>query len=357
MRRREPLLWVHQDHKSEVPERLETVKKAEGHKGRCLFVIDEEGHICRKQENNNCHVIPKSKVLDQLKDNTGKVLQLRWGVRKWQDFFISSNEANPIDLNTADAFHPQRVGTGDACVGWFACKDHDNEFHPIDGEDLDFSDYTVRFLIAYRAALHAADLARVGERLFAWDKQFLNSPHMKMRAEWSKIRGTLKVEIPRARSTATRLGKIWYTWKKYGEFDPNFISGQTLFFRSRLKFAACVSYGKGLLVVVYPGEEDQHMMGLLNLAEDSVSAEEDKQRLAQMANDSQRSDNCGVVVLQETMANVFGNVAASPDSYDGLSEEEKQAILEVVRRYSSVDQMVKAFPSQLPQFRGRGGKR
>ena len=356
-----PPQWIPDNQKSGVSERLEPVKKAEGHKGRCRFVIDEKGRQCKTPVHNNCHVIPEKAVLGQLKDNaSGKVLELRWRVSKWDHFFVSSSETNPIDLNTADAFEPQSVGTGDACVRWFVCEDHDKKFEPVDVGEPDFSDPTVRFLCAYRAALYAADLSRLGKRLLQeWDERILRNASKLLRVQWIKEKGALKTGIPSAQSIATRLGKIWCVWNAHTEeeFDPNVVSGQLLPFRSRLKYAACVSYGQGLCVMVFPVGEDRHKMGILHLAEGSGLVNEDKERLTEWCNASESSDNYGVNVLQRVMENGSGTVAASPESYQGLSEEQKQAIRQVVRSHSAADQMVKAFPPPRPWPQGRSRKR
>ena len=68
MRSRQPGLWVPNSRKSEAVRRLEVVKTAEGRKGRCLFVIDDKGSVCRNLVYSNCHVIPESSILDELKD-------------------------------------------------------------------------------------------------------------------------------------------------------------------------------------------------------------------------------------------------------------------------------------------------
>ena len=59
MRSRQPGLWVPNSRKSEAVRRLEVVKTAEGRKGRCLFVIDDKGSVCRNLVYSNCHVIPR----------------------------------------------------------------------------------------------------------------------------------------------------------------------------------------------------------------------------------------------------------------------------------------------------------
>ena len=354
MDRRTPEYWVPNKRKPEVGERLEPVKTAVSHKGSCLFVIDENGHPCGEPVYNNCHVIPQSAVLGQIKDKvSGKVLDLRWGIRRWEHLFVSSSEANPIDLNATDAFDPQPVGTGDACVRWFACKDHDNEFSPIDIEELDLDDPIVRFLCIYRATLYVADIARLGKRLLKdWDKPIMRNGLPQQRSQWVQDRGTLKTGTPSAQYTATRLGKVWYDWKTRGGLDTDFVSGQLLPFRSRLKFAACAPYGQDLYVVVFPVSEDRHKLGILHLAEHSDSVAEETETLTQICRASEGNHDYGVDVLKGIMAKEYGTVAASPDSYRGLSEQERQEIRQIVAHNSAAGRMAKSFPSQPPQPKG-----
>ena len=318
--------WIPNSRKGEVAKRLQPIKEAEGRKGTCLFVTDGQGRVCGNPVHNNCHVIPESAVLSNLKDRHGKVFKLRWGVSRWEHLFVSSSETNPIDLNDPDAFEPQPVGTGDACVRWFACTDHDNAFGPIDVRHLDFSNPIVRFLCVYRAALYSADLSRLGNRLLKWDKQFLNSGNIRLRAQWIKERKALKTGIPRAKPTAIRLGKIWYDCKTRGKLDPDLVSVQSLTFRSQLRFAACMTYGNGLEVVAFPLGDDWHKMGVLHLSEYADSVKENKEKLTRLSSTSQQSSSCGINMVEELMTNGRGIIAASPESYGELSDEERRAI-------------------------------
>ncbi len=349
--------WIPDNLKGEASKRLGPVKEAVGRRGRCLFVINENGQACGEPANNNCHVIPNASVLGNLKDEkTGKVLDLRWGANSWEHLFLSSSKSKPINPANMDRLDPQCVGTGDACVRWFACKPHDDEFGPIDTGNPDFGDPVVRFLSVYRAALSAADFSHNGRSILErWDRPILNSPNIPLRVQWSKDRNVLRTGIPRAESFAARLGKIWYRWKTHGELDPDFVSVQLLSFRSRLKLAACVSYGNGLEVVAFPVAEDLHRMGLLYLSEDADSVSEDKETLGQLSNACEHGDSYGVCVAEELMTNGRGMVAASPESYDDLPEEDRQTIRRLVARNSRVDRLVDSIPLQRrpPFSRGR----
>ena len=171
MNRRGTQLWIPNLRKNELENRLEPVKRAERHRGTCLFVVDENGRRRGNPVDNNCHVIPESAVLDVLKDDRGKVLEMRWGVARWGHLYVKSSESNRIDFGDPDSFEPQEVVTGNACIGWFACKDkctntdHDGEFGPIDVRDPDFSDPLIRLLCMYRAVLYESDQCRFGRRL------------------------------------------------------------------------------------------------------------------------------------------------------------------------------------------------
>ena len=331
-------LWVSKRDKGGVEKLLRGIQEGvEVNKGRCLFVIDEKGRKCGEPVFEKRHVIPRSSVLNKLKDDaSGNVIEFRWGVSKWRDYFLRSSEANPINLNDPDSFEPQCVGSRDACVGWFACKRHDSKFDLVDDAAADFSDPTVRFLAVYRAALYAADLSRQGARLHQdWDKKIMRGPYPHLRSLWVENRNIIKTGTPKARSTAARLGKIWHTWDTHGEFDPSTVSGQLLCFRSRLKFAACVFYGTGTVVYVFPGEEDWHKMAVLHLAEEAESVKDDSERLIQLSRALEEWAEYGVEVIDELVSNGSGTVAASPESYRGLAVGDRRTIHRLVA--SSID--------------------
>ena len=148
--------------KPEIKEQLENiVKDLKGYEGRCLFVVDHDGNFCNEPVSNNCHVIPRADILDDLKDaGTGTLIELEWGVDQWLPFLQRDKE--PISVR------PRQVSPYDACVGWFACKnehDHDGEFTPIDGPRPNFNDPVTRFLAAYRLALFQVDQYRLAIHL------------------------------------------------------------------------------------------------------------------------------------------------------------------------------------------------
>ena len=351
-------LWIPDHRKDEVGKRLAPVKRIERRKGRCLFVVDEDGRTCGNPVYNNCHVIPESTVLEELKDDSsGKVYEFRWGVSQWGHFFLKSSAANPFNVTDPDAFEPPSVGTGDACVGWFACKhnaaDHDGKFSSIDVKEPDFDNPIARFLSVYRVFLYEVDLCRLGMKLLeGWNRKAQTHQDREIRVEWNKLRGILRTRTQKAEATASHLGKTWHRWKTHGEFDSDTVSGQVLCFRSKLKFAACGLYGGGVVVTVFPVGEDGHKVGILHLSEDADSAAGDEEKLVRLSEVSMESGNYGVDVVEELMTNGWGTIASSPESYSGLHVEEKRTLQSLVARNSAANTMARALASPRPQYKG-----
>ena len=343
-RKQQQPFWVNKSRKNEVIERLQPVKSAVNHRRSCLFVIDEEGRACENPVYSNCHVIPESGVLSWLKDDpSGKVLELQWDVSRWGHHFLSNNKANPFNLSP-DSFEPPLVGTKDACVRWFACKEHDVEFYPIDARYLDFNNPIVPFLCLYRSTLYTADLLRmVSGSMIMWDKQAWRRPNKQTHIEWAKSTNRIKQIIPRNDRIVAKLGKAWHIKKTSGDFESDIVCGQLLSFRSQVRFAACVSYRRDIAVVVFPYEGNLHKAGVLHLTEDSQSVKGSKDQLLQIVNASGEDRNYGIDVLKELLTNGFGAAAISPDSYRGLSDEEKKEIRELVAISSGYKVMARTF--------------
>ena len=345
--------------KSEVKRSVDPVKREERGKGVCLFVTGENGQRCWNRVTNNCHVVPESAVLDELKDPKSKrVLELRWGAARWEHYYVTRSPTNPLSQSDPDDFEPQSVVTGNACVGRFACKctqpGHDDEFSPIDVKELDFSDPRVPVLSMYRACLYEADLCRLGKRLMEQHNQkALRHSRGQVRVWWSKLRASLQSRQQWSEATSERLGKIWYRWKSYGKLDADAVSVQVLDFRSSLKFAACVfNYEKYIIVTVSPLGGDRHRMGVLHLSDDTNAVAEAIGRLSRLASASQSSANYGVDVLKDLMTYGTGSVAASPESYRGLAVEDKRTINQIVADASGAEMIGHFFGSQRPLPKG-----
>ena len=343
MPRRSKKGYVPNRRKPEVERHLKTIDAQVRGKGKCLYVFDANGKTCGNRVTNNCHVIPKNAVLDKLKDNDGKVLELRWGVGKWQNLFLSSSEGNQIDTANLDALEPHLVGTGNACVRWFACKDvakdkdHDGEFSPIDVREPDFHDPTIRLLAAYRQLLYTQDWMNVAIRLSEpANKQAMIQPNRKARIEWFKQQNALTKGRMAIEQSATRLGKMWHDWKTNQKIDCDAISWRSMTFYSRLKFAACGFYGPCVVYVV-PVGEDRHKITILYFSEHTNSVRAHEQRLSEVTTATEDDSGYGVEVLGELLTRGEGTVAASPESYHGLPEEQKRTIDELVAGSSRAD--------------------
>ncbi len=359
MRDREVPLHVPDRLKSDVKRRIDPVKREERGNGVCLYVTAETGQRCENPVENNCHVVPESKVLDQLKDpKLKKVLELRWGAARWEHYYVTRSPTSPITSSDLNTLEPQLVVPKHACVGRFACKrtqpDHDDEFSPIDVKDPDFRDPRVPLLSMYRATLYEADLCRLGKRLMEQNKQkALRDPRRGARVWWNRLQASLASRMQWSEATSERLGKIWYRWKTYGKLDADAVSVQVLDFRSSLKFAACVfSYRKYVIVTVSPLGGDQHRMGVLHLSDDTDAVAEATGRLSRLATASHSSANYGVDVLKDLMTYGTGSVVASPESYHGLAVENRRAIDRIVADASGARIVTQLFGSQRPIPRG-----
>ena len=345
--------------KNEVKTSIAPIKAEERAQGVCLYVVDEFGQCCGNTVSNNCHVIPESEVLDELRDKKSKkVLELRWGAARWGHYYQTSSMTNPITGNSPDAFEPQPVAPNDACVGRFACKstrpDHDNEFSLIDVKELDFDDPRVPVLTMYRASLYEADLCRLGER---WAEQCkreaLRHPRTEIKTSWPKLWASLQSRKEWSEATSERLGKIWHLWKAQERLDADAVSVRVLDFRSSLKFAACVfNYRKYVVVTVSPVGGDRHKMGVLHLSDDTEAAIEATDRLSRLACDSENSTNYGIDVLKDLMTYGAGCVAASPESYHGLPDEERRTINKIVADASGAEILNFSSGSQRPIPKG-----
>ena len=325
----------------------------------CLYVTGENGQRCGNPVDNNCHVIPESEVLDELKDRkSNKVLELRWGAARWEHYYARSSATNPITPSDLDAFEPQLVVPKHACVGRFACKctqpDHDDQFSLIDVKELDFNDPRVPVLSMYRAALYEADLCRLGKRLAEQHRQeALRHPRKEVQVWWNRLWASLQSRTQWSEATSERLGKIWHRWKTYGKLDADAVSVRVLDFRSSLKFAACVfNYGGYVIVTVSPLGGDRHKMAVLHLSDDTQAVTEATDRLSRLACDSESSANCGVDVLEDLMTYGAGSVAASPESYHELPVEEQRKVNQIVADASGAGILAYSSGSQRPVPKG-----
>ena len=324
--------------------------------GRCLFAANERGARCL-QPPHKCHTIPQASVLDKLKDSkSGKVLELRWGVEQWRQLFIRSDEEHQVDLSDSTLFEPQPVGIGDASIGWFGCDVHDNEFHPTDNNELNIIDPTVRFLIAYRALLYMTDFIHLWAPIAADSHRWVSSLPKPAQYRWWRYSGTIRKLRTVLDSNVDRLGQAWYARDQSGTIDPNIVKGEVLSFRSKLRFAACLFYGENTTLTVFPSENDQHRMAILPLRDSTLDTYDAIEQLVKKITASEEHDSYGIDVISELLSNVpLGIAVASPESYQTLSDRERETIRGLVQSFSFADLLSATFADRPPLGKGRRG--
>ena len=329
---------------------LEIEKHVSDYEGRCLFVTDDNGEYCNKSVSNNCHIVSKTAVLDVLKDDkTKKVRELQWGVSPWRELLFGDDvEQRVQDTST---FDPEERTTKVACAGRFACResDHDNEFQPIDVAKPDFDDSVVRFLSGYRLVLFRADQCRKAISLRQpWDQVIMRNSKRADRALWFREKEKLTSALKNMEPDIVLLGKNWHAWKNGGDFNHTVVSAQVLNFRSTLRLAGGVSYGKATSVTVFPVQGDLHKLAVLYLTSNSGPARQDVERLAAVARASEENDNYGVTVTNALMMDGWGSLAVSPRSYEALNERDRFAIQSLVAKQVQDSELVKSFFRRSP---------
>ncbi len=330
----------------------------DAYKGTCLFVTDQDGGFCG-QDASRRHTIPNARVLSRLVDENDEVLELQWGVGNMMHLFLQSNPRRTIDLFDPATFEPIRVGRRVASVGKFACGEHDVMFDDIDYAEPDSEDPNVKFLLTYRVSLYITDLLKQAALLVGNPE-----PHKRnmrssetIRIEWLKSRERINVELPRARFRSDRLGKIWFAKENEVNIDPNLVSGQLLYFRSRLKFAASLLYGEDLTITVTPLDNDHHRMAITHLTEVSDSVAADVQQLAESAENSRENSEYGLTAFVGLALRSSGRVAVSPESYRALDHDNKLKVNEIVQLSSGGSSLANTIESGLRHNRRRGQKR
>ena len=340
MNREQTGRYIPRGNKSSASKRKDAMNKRFGKfKPECLFVADSEGHFCRQQPVAS-HTIPNVKVLDQIKGHDNKVLVMSWGLGAFSHLFMSSSEESPIDL-TLGTFEPRPQGINSASTGRFACCSHERiTFDPIDVAEPDFTDPEVLFLTEYRAYLYAHSLLLWGKWMNdEWNLEIMRGPNKAQRAGWLKKRDQIKQLLPQIETLVSRLGKLWHEKKRTVNIAPQVVSGKLFYFRSSLKFAACMSYGRSSALTVFPTGGDWHGMGITDLIEDESHDNELILRLVEVAEASRNEEGYSINVLLALHDVAAGVVAMSPDSYDLLSEGEQFSLGAIIASIANADMM------------------
>ena len=131
---------------------------------------------------------------------------------------------------------------------------------------------------------------------------------------------------------------------------------RVLEFRSKLRFAGCVFYGKNTAISVFPTQGDWHKMAVLYLTNEAAQAGEDIEHLAGVTQSSKESDDYGVTVTKELIEKGWGTLAASPLSYDGLDEQDRSTLKRLAAEHTGGMGMLKSFAQPSASSKPRWGQ-
>ena len=288
----------------------------------CMFVEEENGELCGKRSEQNCHLIPESAILDGLADcKSGKVLELRWTISGWKQVFERSDEATPVVVQSSDTFDPFKtpleVGKGLATTGHFACKPHDDVFQPVDEIITDVPDTGSMFLMGYRALLYVAGLVRRSRAVLndaKVGKQVMRQNNQMIRMKWWKLQTATKFDELERR--VIELGDAWNNCR-----DSISTAAKLIRFRSHLQFAAAGILGNAYQsVLIYPsteGPEYMHNMLIIQIGAEDDSAAEIRHHLESTGQKTLGSAVPDVSMLCDIMKHSTGSIATSLASYDG----------------------------------------
>ena len=318
--------------KGKAARRLGGIKSEAGiYRGQCLFPAEEIDGPCVETP-VRCHVIPRSLVLDNLMDTrTGKVLEFDWGVGQWAHLLLQSDEKHPVDLDDPATYSPRLLGTHEACTSLCACQRHDHVFDDIDVSNPDFEDPYIRLLTLGRMGLHAADLCSRRKFLVdRWNRRLLRGANKSLRIHWAKEAQVANYSNELAHSAVKRWCALWESVSRTAVVPDGLIDCAVQTFRSKLSFASCLYFRQGTAVVVIPFDGDRHRMAVLNWGEDRNEVQGDQKQLLLKAKDTEVSDEYRVEMVVELMSGGNGSVAASPNSYAKLDDEDRLAIQQTV---------------------------
>lgn len=299
--------------KAEADRRFRAIDEhAKRYRGGCLFPVDANGGLCPELPARR-HVIPRSSVLDKLKDGKSrKVMDLDWGVDQWAAPLLNSDEDHPVNLEDPATFEPRTIGTNEACTGLYACGSHDVVFNPIDVAIPDFTDPIIRWLTMVRISLYAPDLCNRRKFLVdIWKWTTMRGGNKGLRASWMRESQMAYTAYEKAYTAAKWWGESWKSLGNTDDLPEDLVGWSVLTFRSRLRMAACIYYGQDTAVVVLPGDGDGHTMALLHWSKEKSKAVVDEKRLRRKAVETETGDEYGVDIIRELMSRGSEAVAAA----------------------------------------------
>ena len=294
----------------------------------CLLV-DDYGNVCGRPSWNRCHAIPEGPILSKLADHdSGMLFELRWSLGAWRHSLSRSRRADPIDVFSAEMFQPHRTplqtGTGNATVGYYACKPHDVKvFGPIDVALPDFHSREVLLLTVYRTLLFVTDIAR-GAQAMMFDPKLgrlaLDHESLEVRMNWEEQKQTPPYGLLRP-----YLSEFYDIWRNRRSTVS--LIGEPILFRSRLRFAACGLLSNPLQAVyVHPVDGDRHQLIVIQVGPEDQSAREARERLESATLAAQGGDSEDVRLVCKIMRWSAGTVSTSIASYDSLTGWERRQI-------------------------------
>ena len=321
--------FLHSEERGPVRRSLRAHAKRMRESDQSCLLIDDSGKVCRRLSKNRSHLIPKQAILSELADSqTGKVLELRWSLAAWTHTLSTSNQANSIDMFSADTFQPRNTpletGIGNAAVGHYACLQHDREvFGPIDVARPDFHSREVMLLTVYRTLLFLADIARGAEAMmFDPEMNAIAREHEspEIRMDWERQK-----QSPPFTLLKPSLSEFRDIWKNRRSTVS--LTGSPITFRSRLRFATCGILHNALQVVcVLPIAGDNHQLIIIQVGPEDRSAKAIRERLESTAVAAQRDNSEDIRLICEIMRWSGGTAVASIASFDSITGWERRQI-------------------------------
>ena len=346
--------FLHRKERSHARRSLRAYAKRMRESDQSCLLLDDSGKVCRRLSKNRCHLIPERTILSELADpQTGKVLELRWSLDAWTHALSKSDQADPIDVFSADTFRPRRTpletGTGNAAVGHYACRQHDREvFGPIDVARPAFQSREVMLLTVYRTLLFVADIAR-GAQAMMFDAELNTiargheSPEIKM--NWERQKQSPPFTL--LRPSLTEFRDVWKNRRSAVS-----LTGSPILFPSRLRFASCGILHNSLQVVcVLPLEGDLHQLIVIQVGPEDRSTKAIRERLESAALAAKGNNSEDIRLICEIMRLSAGTAVASIASYDSITSWERRQLQTLIGHNSGARYIYSLLEPRLRRIR------
>ena len=158
----------------------------------------------------------------------------------------------------------------------------------------------------------------------------MNGGSRGLRANWFREASLAYTAYDKAHAAAMKWGEAWRSSESPEKLAVDQVEWSAQNFRSDLRMAACVYYGKATTVVILPEGGQDHKMVLLHWKGDAGGVEDDEERLTNKAMETVIDNNYGVGMLTELMSRGSGAVAASPDSYRQMADDQKTEVQKIL---------------------------